>query len=125
MRNTLIASILALLLSPFCQAQQESSDIRQDEKIPELLELKKTLEKENKLSNEFTVQLFYGDLKSAEEVMDDYKKFYTTWPASLEYETPNYKVWVGSFGNRLDADRALLKLKEKFPSAFILRPNIQ
>ena len=125
MRNILFLSILTLLISPICRGQQGSSDIRQNEEIPDLLELKKTLEKENKLGNEFTVQLFYGDIKSAEKVMEDYERFYTTWPVSLEYETPNYKVWVGSFNNRLDADRALLKLKENFPSAFVLRPNIQ
>lgn len=125
MRNKLIICFLILFAVPFCHAQQGSTDRGQSDEITALLELKKSLEKENKLGNEFTIQLFYGDLKSADEVMEDYNRFFTTWPISLEYETPNYKVWVGSFGNRLDADRVLLKLKEKFPSAFVLRPNIK
>ena len=130
MRITLGKSLGGLLLllilgSSVSFGQNGSVSIKQDEAIPQLLELKKTLEKENKLANSFTIQLFYGELKQAEEVLEQYEKFYTTWPASLEYETPNYKIWVGSFGSRLDADRALLKLKERFPAAFILRPNIQ
>jgi len=43
--------------------------------------------------------------------------------SSLEYETPNYKIWVGNFRSRLEADRALVKVKRKFTSAFIFKPG--
>lgn len=118
-----IISILLLLNSGNCIAQQGTVTVNQDSKIPKLLSLKKSLEKENKLSDGYTIQLYYGELSRANSVIRKYRNIYATWPASIEYETPNYKVWVGNFGTRLEADRALIEIQRDFPTAFILKPE--
>ena len=41
----------------------------------------------------------------------------------MKFETPNYKVWVGNFETRLEADRALRRIKRKFANAFIFKPK--
>lgn len=104
-------------------SQTGTVTIDQDERITQLLTLKKSLKKENKLTDGFTIQLYYGNLNTANGILNNYKNKYTQWPAAIEYETPNYKVWVGNFSNRLEADRALLEIKETFDSAFILKPG--
>ena len=116
----LIFSFLLILFTQTVGAQQAQVTVQQDEKIPELLALKKQLEKDNKLSDKFTIQLYYGEQSRARSVLRRYRGFYATWPASIEYETPNYKVWVGNFSSRLDAERALLKIKKNFDDAFVL-----
>ncbi len=121
--NILLISMLVLFSSKELQAQQATITIQQDEKISELLDLKKDLEKENKLSSNYTIQLYYGELGQANAIMRRYRARFGSWPASIEYETPNYKVWVGNFSERLEADRALMQIKEHFSSAFILKPN--
>lgn len=103
--------------------QQATVTVNQDEKIPMLLELKKEMEKDNELSTGYTIQLYYGDLGKANEILRKYRGRYGDWPASIEYETPNYKVWVGNFNERIDADRALMEVQETFPAAFILKPQ--
>jgi len=105
------------------QAQNASVTINEDEKIPEILNLKKSLEEDNKLAVGYTIQLYYGELTEANTIIKEYKNSFDSWPASIEYETPNYKVWVGNFSTRLEADRARLEIKEKFPAAFILKPS--
>ena len=105
------------------QAQNASVTINEDEKIPEILNLKKSLEEDNKLAVGYTIQLYYGELTEANTIIKEYKNSFDSWPASIEYETPNYKVWVGNFSTRLEADRARLEIKEKFPAAFILKPG--
>lgn len=112
-----------MFFSEIVTAQSGSVTVNQDEKIPELLELKKKLEKENKLSDGFTIQLYYGNLNRANSIIKDYRNKYGSCPASIEYETPNYKVWVGDFTTRIEADRALLDVHRNFPSAFVLKPN--
>ncbi len=97
--------------------------MHQDPKIPELVNLKKELEKENKLSDGYTIQLYYGELDQASKILMKYRSDFVNWPASIEYETPNYKVWAGNFPTRIEADRALIDIQKKFPSAFILRPE--
>ena len=118
-----IVSALLLFFSNEAIAQQGKVSIDQDPKITQLLNLKKNLEKENKLSNGYTIQLYYGELTEANSIIRKYQGSYESWPASIEYETPNYKVWVGNFNERIEADRALIEIKKSFPSAFILKPQ--
>ncbi|MDC1325632.1 MAG: SPOR domain-containing protein [Flavobacteriales bacterium] len=119
--KTFTISILIFIFSEAIVAQSATVTINEDAKITRLLELKKELEKENELADGYTIQLHYGELSKANEVLKEYKNKHDTWPASIEYETPNYKVWVGSFSSRLEADRALLEVQLTFDAAFILK----
>ncbi len=121
--KTIIYSIILTVISLNIQAQEASITINEDDKIPQLLILKKSLEEKNKLAVGFTIQLYYGELSKANSIIKEYRNSFDSWPASIEYETPNYKVWVGSFSTRLEADRARLEIKELFPAAFILKPD--
>lgn len=104
-------------------AQKGQVNIQQSELIPELIELKSEMTKDGKLGERYTIQLYYGDNKSASDVIKNFRAKYSNWPSLIIYETPNYKVWVGNFRNRLEADRVLLKIKPDFPSAFIPKPQ--
>jgi len=119
----LIMCLFALFSSEITVAQPGELTVNQDAKIGQLLELKKEMEKDNKLGDGFTIQLYYGNLSKANSVLRNYRNKYASWPASIEYETPNYKVWVGSFDSRLNADRALLEIHRNFHAAFVLKPN--
>ena len=119
----LVFSILMYFLSINISAQEATITLNEDLKIHQLLELKKSLEEENKLTDGYTIQLYYGEKNRANNVIRKYRYTYDSWSATIKYETPNYKVWVGNFSSRIDADRALIEIKEKFPSAFILKPE--
>ncbi len=123
MYKTLIICLLSILFSGLSVAQNGSVTVKEDSKIKNLVTLKKDLEKRNKLTDGYTIQLYYGEKTKANSVLKKYRNSYGTWPASIEYETPNYKVWVGNFSSRFEADRALLDIKRHFPSAFILKPE--
>ena len=116
-----IISILIAIFSETTIAQSATVTVNEDAKITQLLDLKKQLEKDNKLSDGYTIQLYYGELTKANSTIKKYRNSYGAWPASIEYETPNYKVWVGNFGSRLEADRALMEIQKSFGSAFILK----
>lgn len=118
-----IPFILFLLNLNFATAQQGTVEIYENEKLTDLLKLKTMLSKENKLSDGYTIQLYYGELKQANTIIRDYQKSQSVWKASIEYETPNYKVWVGNFVTRLEADRALLEIQKEFPNAFVFKPD--
>lgn len=121
--NIFIASILLVFVNTKSFAQSATLTVHQDPKITELLKLKKEMEKENKLFDGFTIQLYYGELDKASQILMKYRSNYAQWPASIEYETPNYKVWAGNFPTRIEADRAILEIQKNFPSAFILKPE--
>ncbi|MUP44534.1 SPOR domain-containing protein [Gramella sp. BOM4] len=103
-------------------AQQASVNIQQSEKLEKLMEVKTDLNKNNQIRDRYVIQLYYGDNGEANKVIQKYRELYS-YPSQIAYEAPNYKVWVGNFRNRLEADRALLKVKENFPAAFIPKPK--
>lgn len=116
-------SIFTILITSIAPAQEGVLSIKEDPRISEMLKIQKELEKENRLTIAYTIQLYYGELKEANEVLKKYQRSYTNWPASIEYETPNYKVWAGNFSSRIEAERALKLIKRDFSSAFILQPD--
>ncbi len=98
-------------------------NIQQNEMLPQLLEMKTQMTKDGKLGDRFKIQLYYGDNNAASEVIKQYRAKYNAWPSEIIYETPNYKVWIGNFRNRREADRALMQIKADFPTAFIPKPQ--
>lgn len=123
LQNSILALVFFLGIGLTSRAQTGQVNIQQDELIPELVELKSEMTKDGKLGERYTIQLYYGDNKAASDIIKEFRAKYNNWPSLIIYETPNYKVWVGNFRNRLEADRALLKIKPDFPSAFIPKPQ--
>ena len=71
--KTFTISILIFIFSEAIVAQSATVTINEDAKITRLLELKKELEKENELADGYTIQLHYGELSKANEVLKEYK----------------------------------------------------
>ncbi|WP_386060277.1 SPOR domain-containing protein [Winogradskyella pulchriflava] len=103
-------------------AQEGKVNIEQDRDIDKLLEYKKDV----KTVKIYTIQV-YNTLdpdKAEREKANFLNAFGTEWPVDTHWNTPNYKVWVGKFATRLEADRALVKIKKKYIDAIILQPKL-
>ena len=122
-RRLIFASILLVGIHFHTVAQEGHVSIEQDEMIPQLLELKTEMAKKNLIGDRYKIQLFSGANQEASEVIQEYRELFAEWPSTIVYETPNYKVWIGNFRNSLEADRALLAIKQEFPAAFRFRPE--
>lgn len=102
-------------------AQEGTVIINQDKEIDELLVIKKSIETS---SDRYKIQVYSGPSRStAESTRTKFGENYSDWASSIEYETPNYKIWIGNFRNRLEADRALIRIKKTFVNAFIFKPK--
>ena len=77
----------------------------------------------NQSHNNYKIQLYYGSLTKAHTFLNKFNTKHNEWKGKIEYETPNYKVWVGDFQTRIEADRALIKISKNFPHAFIFKPE--
>ena len=113
---------ICLLFSCFpILSQNGKVKINQSTKLDSIIKLKKELN--GKVQN-LRIQIFNGDRENAELVMKEYLKIFNDTSASIIYETPNYKIWVGNFYNQLEADKELIEIRKKFRSAFIFRPEL-
>ncbi|RLD30324.1 MAG: SPOR domain-containing protein [Bacteroidetes bacterium] len=116
----LFFSILFSLSVCNLQAQNAIVTVNQDRQIDKLLSLKKEV---NRTESKYKIQIYNGNRSGAEEARLEFRKSFTDWSTDMKYETPNYKIWIGNFKTRLEADRTLLKVKKKFGSAFIFKPK--
>ncbi len=98
-------------------------EINQDSSINKLLKLKTDYNKKIYESSFYTIQIYYGDLKEADSISKVFSQEFEEIKTSLIFETPNYKVRVGTFKNLIDASRNLEKIKRKFSGAFILKDD--
>ena len=116
-----ILFLFTVLVNCSLVAQEGTVTINQDKEIEALLEIKKDIETS---SNRYRIQIYSGASRgSAEATKSKFSESYSDWPSSIEYETPNYKIWVGNFRSRLEADRALIRIKMTFINAFIFEPK--
>lgn len=122
-RDCFFIGIFLLGIQQISTAQNGRVNIQQDEKITELSVLNSEMTKTGKFGERYKIQLYYGDNNTASEIIKTFRSKYDAWPSAIIYETPNYKVWIGNFRNRLEADRALLKVKNDYPAAFIPKPQ--
>ena len=107
----------------FSCAQEGKITIHQDNKLVNLMELKKAVNKEDFTSGQFTVQIFNGTYEEGDRLMkeiileDKFKDVY------ISFETPYYKIRIGKYISKIEAIKELEKIKKTFPAAFILKPN--
>lgn len=127
MNNTKLFLLLFTLLgSCLCStilAQSDSLDIRLPKEVKTLIERKKELNKKQFNDQYYALQLYYGNYTAATRLLKAFQEKYPTWETELVFETPNYKVRVGRFKDLNIANQKLEKIRQEYPSAFLLEPN--
>jgi fatty acid-binding protein DegV len=115
---------ILVLLSAFSisgNAQQGEVNVSQDSDIDKLLEYKKDI----KTTKIYRIQVYQSvDPDKAQREKSNFLNSYSEWPVEIVWNTPNYKVWVGNFATRLEADRAWSKIKKKYMNAIIFQPKL-
>jgi len=113
-------TLFSLFSAGNLRAQNGVVTVNQDKQIDVLLKLREEI---NRTESKYKIQIYNGNRSDAEKSIQEFKRSFSDWSTSLRYETPNYKIWIGDFKTRLEADRALLKVKNKFANAFIFEPK--
>ncbi len=82
----------------------------------------------NRKINGFRIRLFFDNKQDSrvrsEELVKDFTEKYPETPAYRTHTSPFFKVTVGDFRNMSDAMRFLKTIERSYPSAFIVRENI-
>ena len=83
---------------------------------------------ESKTVQGYVIQIFYGRLQVAREMKDAFLKLYPDEIVEIEYDTPDYKVFVGQYMDMNTARAALTALKSRsadYSGAFIRPKDIK
>ncbi|MCB0480149.1 MAG: SPOR domain-containing protein [Flavobacteriales bacterium] len=77
----------------------------------------------------YRIQLFSSSGASswdqANQVQGEFLKIYPDIPSYVIHKKPSFKVRIGDYRTRLDAERFFIELKENFPDAFIVNDMIE
>ena len=97
--------------------------VTQDPKIEQLLSEKRKVNSSITINNPFKIQIFNGSSEESKKILIQFKKENKDYDATIVFSTPIYKVWIGNFKSRIEAERNLNLIKKKYPNAIIIKPN--
>ncbi len=95
--------------------------LEQDSKFENLLNEKRKVNASITTTDKYKIQIFYGDGNNARKVLNEFKNNFSNIDATIIFSSPNYKVQVGTFRNKIDADRTRLEIINKYPDALVVK----
>lgn len=121
--------VLALVLCGAFQAQGQSAgrvQIQADPRIEELLRLRVENNDDGRKVDGFVIQIYYGRKQQATRVLEAFREAYPMEHVEMEYDTPDYKVFVGAYLTQQQAQQALAVLKQNpdYSGAFVRAKKI-
>ena len=92
--------------------------------VDEMMAQKKAYNKSQNTINGYKIQIYYGSEKRCYEVKDEFTAFFPDITTSIIFSTPQWKLHVGNFRTRLEADHAMVQIKKEYPAAIVLATDI-
>ncbi|WP_159799614.1 SPOR domain-containing protein [Flavobacterium sp. MK4S-17] len=114
---------IALAFGSKCIAQQQDVTVVQDDRFTQLLAEKRKLNPSIIVNDRYKIQIFYGDNDKARRTLSEFKRDFRNMEGTIVYENNTYKVWVGSFDTRIEAEKNIADIRKKYPYALMIRPN--
>jgi hypothetical protein len=113
-----IICFFTLLSGISLHGQRGQVSIEQDPEIGRLL----NIYKEAKANAEYyTIQVGFGTYDTAEELRDEVSIEFPEYEPKIVFDSPTYRVHVGKFSNRMEAEKKFLEVRKKFPGALLLK----
>lgn len=115
--------ILFLFFSPINFVFAQNTVVKQDPKFEQLLKEKRKINSGIVTNNGFKIQIFSGNNELSKKALIDFKKEFKEFDATIVFNTPNYKVWVGNYKTRIEGEKNLKIILKKYPNALLIKPS--
>lgn len=122
-KNIFFYSVLLSILSTNAKAQDRNLTVTQDSKFEQLLNEKRKINPSLTVNERYKIQVFSGDSDKAKKILNDCKLNFSDLDGTIVFNTPNYKVWVGNFRTRIEAERNLIEIRRKYENAYLIKPQ--
>lgn len=114
---------LGVFFFNFNTMKGQNVTVNQDPKIEQLMAEKRKINAAITINNRYKIQIFSGSSEDSKKTLSQFKKENNLYDATIVFSTPIYKVWVGNFKSRIEAERNLIYLKKKYHNALVIKPN--
>ena len=75
------------------------------------------------ITDSYKIQIFYGSGEESKKKLSEFKRDFKEIEGTIIYSNPTYKVYVGNYKSRLHAEKVLIDIKAKYPSALLIKPG--
>lgn len=122
-RKTIFYFLVLCFSTSYVNAQDQNIAISQDSKFEQLLNEKRKINASLTIDDCYKIQIFSGDSENAKKILSEFKQEFKNLDGTIVFNTPNYKVWVGNFKTRIEAERNLIDIKKKYKNVLLIKPS--
>ncbi len=109
------------------EAQTKDGTVRIESSahIDQMLAQKKSYNKSLEKFQGFKIQIYYGSEKECYEVKEEFTSLFPEIATSIIFSTPQWKLQIGNYRTRLEADHSMVNIKKEYPAAIVLATEIE
>lgn len=123
---------LLFRINPICAQEyrvaDDKAEIVQDARVDSLVMKHILINQVLNTMDGFRIQVFsdsgINSKNKAQSVCDEFRNRFPGQGVYLTFKSPNYKVRIGDFRTKLDAQRFLIELTADYPNAYIIADQI-
>lgn len=121
--NVFLTSLFLIPSYFTVSAQIASIEIKQDIKFEQLLNerIKNTISPA--IDENYQIQIYSGDSQKAKLTLNEFRQEFKDVDATIFFFTPNYKVWVGNYSSRIEAERNLVNIRKRYNNIHLIKPK--
>ena len=101
-------------------AQQGQVNLQQDDKIADLLDIYKS---SNESHEYYRIQVGFGSYTKAQSIKENVDIDFPGLSSKIDFDSPTYRVRLGRFKTKLEAERKFKEVRIKYPDAMLLKPK--
>lgn len=109
-----------VLTLSFTHAQQGRVNIEQDEKIERLLEAYVETIGDHGV---YRIQVGFGTHAKAQSIKSQVDVDFPGLSSRIDFDSPTYRVRLGRFKSKIEAERNFNRVRKKYPQAMLLKPK--
>ena len=124
-----ILCLLSFTGLAFSQKVEDNPNVYRDSQVDRLIEKHRQFNQANPGVEGFRVQIFFdsgnNSKRSAQTAREKFMELYPDIAAYLTFKSPYYRVRIGDFRTKLEAEGFLFQLATAYPNAFTVPDRVQ
>jgi hypothetical protein len=120
-----LSFLLLYQLNASGQTKEGTVRIESSAHIDEMVAQKKDYNKTVETFQGYKIQIYYGSEKECYEMKDEFSSLFPDIATSIIFSTPQWKLQVGNYRTRLEADHEMVNIKKEYPAAIVLATEIE
>ena len=123
LKKTILSFLFIGISTCYVYAQDQNVTVNQDPKFEQLLNEKRKINTSLTVNDSYKIQIYTGGSENAKKTLNEFKQEFAAIDATIVFNTPNYKVWVGNFRTRIEAEKTLTNIKDRYKNVLLIKPS--